>query len=69
MQDAVQGRVLVMGDSISDDGRYIAMINAYLKFCGFERLYKIWKISEKKQGQDNRSRMPIIWWKCWTESV
>ncbi len=37
MQDAVQGRVLVMGDSISDDGRYIAMVNAYLKFCGLDR--------------------------------
>lgn len=41
MQDAVQGRVLVMGDSISDDGRYIAMINAYLKFCGLERRVRL----------------------------
>ncbi len=41
MQDAVQGRVLVMGDSISDDGRYIAMINAYLKFSGLERRVRL----------------------------
>lgn len=41
MHDAVQGRVLVMGDSISDDGRYIAMINAYLKFCGLERRVRL----------------------------
>lgn len=26
----VRGRILVMGDSISDDGRYVAMLNTYL---------------------------------------
>ena len=50
------------------DGSYaFSMQTKYTEW--FSRLYKIWQISEKKQGRDNRSRMPIIWWKCWTESV
>lgn len=48
----VKGRILVMGDSISDDGRYVALLNAYLanKNCRDTRFFNAGVSSETLSG-------------------